>query len=116
MPLDSLLPRRSLGAALAASCLGLMAVATPASAGDSSGKPAKSRSGTIFDAERQMYAGLRGGLVVPVGGSGLTPTFGLELGVSRPSGFGLGVQLIGAVDTPRIGPFDPMDLGFGIAA
>jgi hypothetical protein len=65
-----------------------------------------------------LYVGARGGIAIPAGTFGLTPSVGLELGVAPSSGWGLGLHVI-FMDHPPGAPIfnvPPALWGFGAAA
>lgn len=66
----------------------------------------------------RFFGGIRGGLAVPPGGTGMAPTGGLELGVSAKKGVGFGLHVLGMNNPPRIDPLGipKTSWGFGAAA
>lgn len=50
----------------------------------------------------RFFAGVRSGVAIPPGGTGVAPSVGIEVGVSAPSGIGFGLHLLGMSNPPAI--------------
>ncbi len=90
--------------------LGLLA-ALPAAA-QSTGYVPPPRSTNLLAGTRQdekkwernahFFVGTRGGVAIPAGGKGVSPTMGIELGVANTEGIGFGLHLMGATNTAAV--------------
>ncbi|MBM3268085.1 MAG: hypothetical protein FJZ01_10600 [Candidatus Sericytochromatia bacterium] len=66
----------------------------------------------------RFFGGVRSGVGIAAGATGVAPTFGLEMGVAARRGVGFGLHLIGMSNPPAVTAFNiPKAIyGFGAAA
>lgn len=64
----------------------------------------------------RFFVGMRGGIGVPPGGSGVAPTLGFELGVSAPKGFGFGLHILGMANPPAVSALNIPKADWGMGA
>lgn len=63
-----------------------------------------------------FFIGGRGGVAVPPGGKGVSPTVGLELGVANTHGIGFGLHLLGSTNTPAVPAMNIPTATYGLGA
>lgn len=64
----------------------------------------------------RFFAGVRTGVGVPPGGTGVAPTLGFEIGVSAPKGFGFGLHLLGMANPPSVAALNIPKATWGMGA
>src|SRR3954463_14502983 len=64
----------------------------------------------------RFFAGVRTGVGIPPGGTGVAPTLGFEIGVSAPKGFGFGLHLLGMSNPPAISALGIEKANWGLGA
>jgi hypothetical protein len=94
----------------------LLAFAVPAAAQQSSTTTTITTTSDEWADQARFFAGVRSGVGVPPGGSGVAPTLGFELGVSAQRGIGFGLHLLAMSNPPAIPQLQIQKANWGIGA